>query len=636
MKLFLKILFFIFLMQSICAQTNIDKNMWYQYYANKTTFKLFSPNADSAIVKVYANAIDKKAKQILFFSKTNDGIWEAVYKGNAANLFYTFQIKYKGNWLKESVDIYARAVSANGKRAQVIDFNKELPEPLINERVYNNTNAIVVYELHVRDATIHTSAKYKGKFLGLTEMGLKNKFNEPVGLEHIKKLGVTHVQLLPIFDFNSIDETNKKPQYNWGYDPLNYNVPEGSYSTNASNPITRIRECREMINTFHKNGIGVIMDVVFNHTALTQESNFEQLCPGYYYRKNNDGSFSNASGCGNETASEQPMFRKFMKESLAYWVKMYNVDGFRFDLMAIHDIETMNEIAETLRALKPNIILYGEGWTSGDSPLPENKRCLKKNANLLNNIGVFSDDIRDGIKGSVFNHTENGFIAGIPNLEETIKFGLVGGIQHKDIDYKKVNYSKEPYANKPFQHVSYNECHDNHTLWDRLVLANPTTTKEEKIDMYKLAMGIVMTSQGISFMQAGQEMCRTKNGEENSYNKPDKINALDWNRVNEFKEVKDWVKQLIELKKNNEAFCLGTASLVQQQVSFSKAENGLIVYHTKDEKNEFIVLINGNKNDALLPLNDYKNYNIILSNKPIKLAEKTKIEGTCFSVFKKI
>lgn len=624
-------------MQSTLAQplTNKhswEKDMWVSYTPQSTIFKLFSPNADSAVVKIYKQANDKNPFTIIPFSQKDEGIWVAKYTENAANLYYTYQVKYQGKWLKECVDIYANAVTANGKKAQVIDWKREITTPVSNLISNQKTKAIVVYELHVRDATIYTKAKHKGKFLGLTETGLTNSYNQSIGLDHIKKLGVTHVQLLPMFDYNSVDETSNKPQYNWGYDPLNYNVPEGSYSTNTNNPLTRIKECRTMVDVLHKNGIGVIMDVVYNHTALGKESNFEQLCPDYYYRKRADGKFSDASGCGNETASDKKMFQKFMTESLTHWVNMYNVDGFRFDLMAIHDIETMNLIANTLRAIKPNIILYGEGWTAGDSPLPDNKKALKHNANKLNGVGVFSDDIRDAIKGSVFNHTENGFIAGIANLEESIKFGLVGGIQHKDIDYSRVNYSKAPYANEPFQHVSYNECHDNHTLWDRLTLANPNATNKEKMEMYEVAMGIVMTSQGISFMQAGQEFCRTKKGEENSYNKPDSINGINWDRLNDMQSMHVWLKNLIALKKNNEAFCLGSAALVQQNVQFTLAQNNVIVYETKDSKTSFVVVINANKNATKLAIPNYKNYKVILNNKPVRLGEETEVGGTSFTV----
>lgn len=621
--------FFCFLINKPNAQTN--QNMWLDYNPSYTTFKLFSPEADEAVVKMYKLANDNTSFLTLNFNKKENGIWQATFDGDAENLFYTYQVKHKGIWLNETVDIYATAVTANGKKAQILNWSKHFSTP-ITKNSHTKKNAVIVYELHVRDATIFSNAKNKGKFLGLTETNLKNKYNQPVGLTHIKNLGVTHVQILPMFDFNSIDETSSKPNYNWGYDPLNYNVPEGSYSTNPNQPITRIKECRSMIDAFHKNGIGVIMDVVYNHTGLTKESNFNQLCPNYYYRTKADGKFSDASGCGNETASDKPMFKQFMIESLKHWVKWYNIDGFRFDLMAIHDIETMNEIATELRKIKPNIILYGEGWTAGDSPLPESKRALKKHALQMDGVGVFSDDIRDAIKGSVFNHKENGFIAGVPNVEESIKFGLVGGIQHSQIDYSKVNYSKAPYCNTPLQHVSYNECHDNHTLWDRLTLANPKATEQEKIEMYKVAMGIVMLSQGISFMQAGQEFCRTKFGEENSYNKPDKVNGLQWNNLQQHKTMHQWVKQLIALKKSNPAFTLGNASLVQQNVQFVQDKNNVIAFTTTDGRKKFLVIINTNKTKKVIEVGVDNKYKTILSSKPVLIADNIIVEGTSCNI----
>ncbi|MFN5932632.1 MAG: alpha-amylase family glycosyl hydrolase, partial [Sphingobacteriales bacterium] len=329
------------------------------------------------------------------------------------------------------------------------------------------STASVIYELHVRDASIHPSSgiKNKGKFKGLTEKGSTNEFGESTGLDHLKELGITHVHLLPSYDFFTIDETRPdSPQYNWGYDPLNYNVPEGSYSTDAQNPYARIKEFKELIKTFHDNNLRVVMDVVYNHTMLTEKSWFNQLVPGYYYRQDEKGGFSNASACNNETASERPMMRKFILESLEYWVKEFQVDGFRFDLMGIHDIETMNKIASSLRKLNPDILLYGEGWTAGKSPLPDEVRALKKNAYLLDDIAVFSDDLRDGIKGSVFEHADKGFATGKPGMEASVMFGIAGAVKHPQVDVSKVNYSKDFYANSPKQGVSYCECPDNHVL----------------------------------------------------------------------------------------------------------------------------------------------------------------------------
>jgi pullulanase len=553
------------------------------YTPQKTTFKVWSPSVIGMQLKLYDNGLDGDAYESITFEKQKNNVWAAVVKGDLKNKFYTYQgyesfapppIKYN-----EVPDIYAKAVGVNGKRGMVVDITKTNPAGWSTDRSPFNggLNDAIIYELHVRDATIYSSAKNKGKFLGLTENGLKNSKGQAVGLDHIKNLGVTHVQLLPCYDFFTVDESIKdNSQYNWGYDPLNYNVPEGSYSTNPYDGNVRIKEFKTLVQTLHKNNLAVIMDVVYNHTMFGNESYFNQLVPNYYYRQDAKGAFSNASGCGNETASDRTMYRKFMIESVVHWVKEYHIDGFRFDLMAIHDIETMNIIATTLRKIKPNIILLGEGWTSGASPLPDEKKALKKNAYKMNNVAVFSDDIRDGIKGSVFNHKDSGFVSGKKNDKMSVQFGLVGAINHPNIDFTKVNYSKESYTKQPYQMIAYNECHDNHTLWDRLLNSHPNDSDGVRQDRYKLAMAIVLTSQGVPFIHAGQEFCRTKQGEENSYKSSDTINAMDWERMQAYATVQQKLKELIKIRQEHPAFRLGNAKLVQQHLSFVQEKDGII------------------------------------------------------------
>jgi pullulanase len=462
----------------------------------------------------------------------------------------------------------------------------------------------VIYELHVRDASIHPQSGIvnKGKFLGLTEVGTKSPMGLPTGLDYIKNLGVTHVHLLPSFDFKSLDESLSTPQYNWGYDPKNYNVPEGSYATNPFDGKVRINEFKKLIQSFHNNNIGVILDVVYNHTGDTENSIFNQLVPNYYYRQNNEGGFSNASACGNETASERPMFRKFMIESLLYWVNEYHIDGFRFDLMGIHDLKTMELIRDTLIKVKPDILLYGEGWTAGGSPLPDNKRAIKSNIQTLTGIAAFSDEIRDGLKGHVFTPSEKGFISGKHDLAESVRFGIVGGVFHPQINYNKVNYTKAPWAVEPNQTVVYTSCHDNHTLWDRLEIANPTVSVQDRTSMQKLAIGIVLTSQGISFLHAGCEFLRTKNGVENSYESPDAINQMDWVRKDANSMVTDYVQKLIQLRKTHPAFRLGNAADIRQHITFSKdPKEGLIEFSIEKAPNEpwkyIHIMINGTDKD---------------------------------------
>jgi pullulanase len=425
---------------------------------------------------------------------------------------------------------------------------------------------------------------------------------------------------LPFFDYNSNDETEtKKPQYNWGYDPLNYNTPEGSYATNAADGAVRIKEMKQLVQAFHKKGLAVVMDVVYNHTGLTEQSNFNQIVPDYYYRKTKDGKYSDATACGNETASEKDMMRKFIIESVLYWVKEYHVDGFRFDLMGVHDIETMNLVSAALKKIKPGILIYGEGWTAGASTLPENKRAVKKYAAQLNNIAVFSDDLRDGIKGSVFEAADRGFASGDTSKSESIRFGIVAATQHPQVNYKKVNYSKAPYANSPGSVISYAECHDNNTLWDKIAISTPGATVAERINMHKLALSIVLTSQGISFLHAGTEFLRSKKGIENSYNKPDSINAIDWNLKTTNSDVFNYVQQLISLRKEHPAFRMQTAAQIQNNLQFLQSPPGVVGYRIngsalKDKWKDIQVWFNGNATGQILPTTINKSYKAAVLN----------------------
>ena len=559
------------------------------YTPKSSLFKLWAPTASSVEIINYKDGDGGKEINRSEMKKEPNGVWSALAKTDMKGTFYAFRVKINGNWSDEVPDPYAKAVGVNGKRAMVVDLAQTNPEGWEKDKspVFNQKTDAIIYELHVRDASIaaNSGIEQKGKFLGLTEKGTKNADGLSTGLDHLKELGITHVHLLPSYDYNSVDESvTDKPQYNWGYDPLNYNVPEGSYSTNANNGAVRIKEFKQLVKTFHDNGLRVIMDVVYNHTALTEKSNFNQLVPGYYYRQDEKGKFSDATACGNETASERAMMRKFILESVMYWVKEYHVDGFRFDLMGVHDIETMNLLSKELHKIRPDILLYGEGWTAGKSPLPDEQRALKANAAKLDRIAVFSDDIRDGIKGSVFEHTDKGFASGKPGMEETIKFGIVASVQHPQVDYTKVNYSKAAYSKEPFQTITYAECHDNHVLWDKLNLsaapnamqdANPVDMKE----MNKLALSIVLTSQGISFLHAGTEFLRSKQGVENSYKSPDEINAIDWSLKSQNKDVFDFVKGLAELRKKHPAFRMPSAEQIRKNlVFFENQQSGIVGY----------------------------------------------------------
>lgn len=577
------------------------------YSKAASAFRIWSPTAEAAELILYKAGAGGEAFKTVALTKGINGTWFTKLTGEWKGNFYTFRVKINGNWSNEVPDPYAKAVGVNGKRAMVIDLKTTNPVGWLNDKgpVFSATNKAtdaIIYELHIRDASIdeNSGIKNKGKFLGLTETGTKSKEGLSTGLDHIKELGVTHVHLLPFFDYNSVDESQPgKKQYNWGYDPLNYNAPEGSYSTDPYNGATRIKELKQMIAAFHKKGLSVVMDVVYNHVADAGSSNFNQLAPGYYFRHKKDGSFSDATACGNETASEQPMMRKFMLESLKYWVKEYHIDGFRFDLMGVHDIATMNIISDELHKIKPGILLYGEGWTAGASPLPDSSRALKKNAYRLHNIAVFSDDIRDGIKGSVFDIKDRGFASGKPGMEESVKFGITAATNHPQVNLEKVNYSKAAYAKAPWNVITYCECHDNNTLWDKLYLSCPTASPEDLVKMHQLALTIVLTSQGIPFLHAGTEFLRSKKGVENSFNAGDSINQIDWKLKYENASTYQLVQQLIQLRKAHPAFRITSSDEIKKYIQFDEScPAGTVVYTingsaVQDKWKKIFVAFNG-------------------------------------------
>ena len=592
------------------AYTGTDLGLTYSKTAS--TFKIWSPPAEAAELIFYKEGDGGNIFKTIQLTKTAKGVWQAKLPRDWKGMFYSFRVKINGQWRNEVADPYAKSVGVNGKRAMVLDLKATNPAAWVKDKspsfsATNSKTDAVLYELHIRDASSNENSgiKYKGKFLGLAEEGTKSSDGLATGLSHLKELGVTHIHLLPFFDYNSVDESQpEKKQYNWGYDPLNYNVPEGSYSTNAADGVTRIKELKQMIAAFHKNGLRVVMDVVYNHVADLKSSNFEQLVPGYYFRHKADGSFSDATACGNETASEMPMMRKFMLESVLYWVKEYHIDGFRFDLMGVHDIETMNLIAAALHKIRPDILLYGEGWTAGASPLPDAARALKKNAAKLDRIAVFSDDVRDGIKGSVFDIKDRGFASGKMGTEESIKFGVVAASNHPQVKMDKVNYSKEAYAAAPCNVITYCECHDNNTLWDKLVLSCPDASREELVKMQQLALTIVLTSQGIPFLHAGTEFLRNKKGVENSYNAGDSINAIDWAMKKENLFVNIYVAALIKMRRAHPAFRMTTNEQIKKQLHFDEnVPAGVIAYSINgaavgDKWKKIYVAFNGSKNPA--------------------------------------
>lgn len=574
------------------------------YTPTSTQLKIWSPAAQSVKVKLYEKGDGDNLIDEFKMKRDKQGVWSYELKGDHAGEYYTYQVQQNGQWLQEKPDLYAVAVGVNGQRSMIIDLKNTDPEGWENDQkpALTSYNDIIIYELQIRDVSIspNSGITQKGKYAGLVEAYTKSPEGLSTGLDHIKDLGVTHVHLLPTFDHRSIDETKlDEPQYNWGYDPLNYNVPEGSFSTDPYDGAVRIKEFKQMVKTLHENGIRVILDVVYNHTGQTEDSNFNQLVPDYYYRQNAEGGFSDASACGNETASERAMMRKYIIESVAYWAKEYHLDGFRFDLMGIHDIETMNEVSRTLREIDPSIFVYGEGWTAGSSPLPQEEQALKANTYKLEQVAAFSDDLRDGLKGSVFEEKEGGFVSQTTGLKESIKFGIVASTQHPQVNYDSVNYSNAPWAAEPYQTISYVSCHDNNTLWDKLLLSRPDASEAERIKMHKLAETIVLTSQGVPFIHAGMEMLRSKDGVENSYESPDSINQIDWSRKAKYKEVYDYYKGIIALRKAHPAFRMTSTKDIQAHLEFlDYAGDNFIGYRLKDNANgdkweEILVLLNG-------------------------------------------
>ncbi len=560
-----------------------EADLWTRYTKDKTTFSLWSPGASSVVVHFYAAGNGGAAIKTISLEEEKPGLWRTTVAGDFAGTYYTYQVMHGNKLLDETPGIYATAVGVNGQRAMVLDPRSTDPAGWETDRgpALEHPNKAVIYELHVRDLTSHpnSGSSHPGKFIGLVEKGTTGPGGVKTGLDHIVELGITHVHLLPSFDHYSIDESRLDvPQFNWGYDPQNYNVPEGSYSTDPFNAEVRIREFKEMVKGFHDAGIGVILDVVYNHTGRTEESNFNRELPGYYYRFNEDGSWSDAAACGNETASERTMMRKYMIESVRYWAEEYHIDGFRFDLMGIHDIETMNLIADTLNSINPDIFVYGEGWTAGGSPLPEERRALKKHVMQMPQITAFSDDIRDGLKGSVFIEESTGFVSGAEQTEASVRFGVVGSVRHPQVDYAAVNYSDAPWANDPWQAISYVSCHDNHTLFDKLTISRPGVSVAHRIAMHKLANAIVMTSQGVPFLHAGVEMMRTKGGEENSYNKPDAVNRIDWNWKKGYASIFDYYRNLVSMRKKHPAFFMDSGEKVRDHLRFLETPGSVVAY----------------------------------------------------------
>lgn len=572
------------------------------YSPRRSVFRLWAPTSQKAELVLY-DSWDGEASAALPMNRDIGGTWTIAVDGDLDGKFYTYRVSIQDRW-NEAVDPYARAVGVNGDRGAILDLRKTDPEGWTAEKpAFGDPVDAVIYELHLLDYSSHPSSgiTQKGKYLGLAESGTRGPGGIRTGLDHIADLGVTHVQLLPVYDFatESVDETKlDRPYYNWGYDPKNYNAPEGSYATDPYVPGIRIRELKQLIQTLHSRGLRVIMDVVYNHVYDGYRVNFTKLVPGYYLRYKKDGSLSDGSGCGNDCATERKMMSRYIADSVLYWAKEYHIDGFRFDLMGLIDINTMNEIRRRLDKLDPSIIMIGEGWKMETELAPE-RRANQANSSRLPRIGQFNDAFRDAVKGDIFVHDVKGFISGGSSLSADLMAGIAGGIRYAE--------GIGHFAQEPQQSVNFVECHDNHTLWDKLLLSAGGASDEELRAMHRLASAMVLTSQGIPFLHAGQEFMRTKKGVENSYNSPIEINRVDWDRCAALQTEVAYMKKLIALRKAHPAFRMRTADEIKEKLVFEPAPSGVIAFTLRghaggDPAEHLLVICKAAPGELVLPI----------------------------------
>ncbi len=622
------------------------------YSPKMTRFKVWAPEAESVKLNLYKQGEGDNLIEQHIMKKSANGTYVFEKQGDCNGIYYTYTVVNHGEE-QEAVDPYTKAAGVNGQRGMVINLAKTNPQgfELDGYRNPEHITDAIIYEGSVRDFTMDESSGvfHNGKFLGLTEANTTNHFGEATALDYISGLGVTHVQILPAFDFETVDEKNQKAQYNWGYDPDNYNVPEGSYAVSPYDGAVRIQEMKQMVLALHSRGIGVIMDVVFNHTYRRDDSNLQKIVPGYYYRSDETG-YTNGSGCGNEVASDRPMVQKLIVDSLIYWAKEYHIDGFRFDLMGVLDIDTMNVIAERLKEIRPDIYLYGEGWNGGPSSLAEEKRAFKASAKKMPGIGMFNDDIRDTIKGSVFYDDHLGFVNGGTHLENALRYGITGAVAHPQVDYDA--YGSKPWAKEPGQSINYVSCHDNYTLWDKLSVSCPEASEEKKKAMNRLCAAIVFTSQGVPFIQAGEEFLRSKplpekkGFAENSYNMPDAVNSIKWDNIHEYPDMIAYYKGLMALRKAHPVFRMKSEAEMTQNLCFlSDTPENVVAYLLKgkgadDTPENILVIFNGNDEEILYNLPEGK-WKILVDDKTAgadgkkNISEKTDVEPLSALVLEK-
>lgn len=582
------------------------------YEKEGTLLRVWTPTAKSVEVWIYADDSFKGPSTKIEMVQKPKGIFEAYLPGDQHGTIYVYKILFLNNRESISVDPYARATTVNGMKSVIADLNRTNPDGW-GERLpaFGLPEEAIIYELHIRDFSISETSGIvnKGKFLGFTEKNTQNASGRKTGLDYLIDLGITHIQILPMFDYATVDEANlTEPQYNWGYDPLNYNVPEGSYSTDPFDPFNRIFELKQMIRTLHDNGLRVIMDVVYNHVYDPKDQALERTVPGYFYRYNADGSLANGTGVGNDTASERHMMRKYIIDSVKYWAKEYHLDGFRFDLMGIHDSVTMNAIREALDKIDPSIIIIGEGWEMS-TPLPEDLKASQKNAQAMPRIAHFNDSIRVALKGSDFgDEKDRGFISGKNYLEDLLLRNIKGAMHLS---------SHSSYVD-PEQVIQYVEAHDNLTLYDKLLRSNPDDSEEVRIKRHTLATSIVLLSQGVPFIHGGQEFLRTKAGVANSYQSPDEINQFEWERVTTFEESVAYVKGLIALRKSEYLFRLHTHEEIDTHFTMLSENFNIVAFSLTNSEKKYIVIFNGNRSDVIFRIQKGK-YAILVEDNQVFL-----------------
>lgn len=558
------------------------------YTPESTNFMLWAPTAEAVRINIFDEGIDSQAVRTVTMRRGENGQWSANVNEDLNGKFYTFNVCVDGKWLDDTPGVMAKAVGVNGKRAAIINLDDTDPEGWNEDKrlELKSFNDIILYEMHHRDFSMDSLSgiEHRGKFLALTEEGTKNIYGQTTGIDHLKELGVTHVHILPSYDYASVDETKlDTPQYNWGYDPQNYNVPDGSYSTDPYKPEVRIREFKQMVQSLHKAGIRVIMDVVYNHTFNTDDSNFELTVPGYFYRQNEDGTFANGSGCGNETASDREMVRRYIVESVKHWVNEYHVDGFRFDLMGIHDMETMKAIRAELDKIDPTIFIYGEGWAAAAPKYPKEKLAMKANTWQMPGIAAFSDEFRDSLRGSWSDDTKGAFVTEGKGYESGVMFGIAAALPHPQLKKALKDYPAS-WTAQPSQMISYISCHDDHCIGDRLLITAPKADTKQRMRLLKLAETAVFTSQGVPFIFTGDELMRDKKGVKNSFNSPDSINVIDWRLKKEHNDSYEYIRELIALRKAHPAFRLGDAEKVYEHLEFiNPGSKGVVAFRIKGQ-----------------------------------------------------